>query len=192
VPGSFYLRQSLDGHYVKGPGTRRKLRELRVGHWKKDGRWLHLDATLVFVDKTERDVIFSMDSKRSHRLHDGAGYSLNPRRKPSKTRPASSSTSSAASTKRPSAKGDAATIKRPSAKDKRPTARSRTTLEEATRLIHDLLKGGDWVSSNYIHDQLRGDVSDGMFGRVKTALNIEHRRVKEGGRVVYQWRLPVN
>jgi hypothetical protein len=46
------------------------------------------------------------------------------------------------------------------------------------------------VSSNDIHDQLRGKVSDGMFGRVKAALNIEHRRINEGDRVVYQWRLP--
>src|SRR5256885_16816023 len=26
-----YLRQNLDGHYVKGPGTRKKLRQGRVG-----------------------------------------------------------------------------------------------------------------------------------------------------------------
>lgn len=69
------------------------------------------------------------------------------------------------------------------------TVRSRQKLEEATTLIQEMLKGGDWVNSKDIHQKLRGKVSEGMFGRVKAALNIEHRRIKDGDAVVYQWRI---
>jgi hypothetical protein len=158
LPGRFYLRQNLDGHYVTGPGTRsKKLREMRVGRWTQDGRSLRLAATLVFRDKTERDVVLGMDAKRSDRLPNGAATRFPPGwRSSGAARP----------------------------------ARARQTLEDATALVQELLKDGAWVSTEELHVRLRGKVSIPMFGRVKTALSIERRRVEVGDRAVYQWRLP--
>jgi len=48
----------------------------------------------------------------------------------------------------------------------------------------------DWVSSNLIHDKLRGTLSEPMFGRVKKELDVEHRRGRAGdGTPEVQWNL---
>lgn len=61
----------------------------------------------------------------------------------------------------------------------------------AKELILGLLDGGDWVSSNEIHERLRDRVNEPMFGRVKTELNIPHRRTRgPGGKMRVEWRLP--
>lgn len=72
------------------------------------------------------------------------------------------------------------------------TACSKERLAEATELLSKELASGEWVSSNEIHRRLGKQVSEGMFGRAKQALGIEHRRVKpeDGGQAEYQWRLP--
>jgi hypothetical protein len=37
----------------------------------------------------------------------------------------------------------------------------------------------------------RGRIAEGMYGRVKSALEIENRRVKgDSGPATYEWRLP--
>lgn len=74
------------------------------------------------------------------------------------------------------------------------TAPSRrfANLETAVGLIRGELEGRGWVSSNEIHQKFQGQIAEGMFGRVKSALGIEHRRVKSeaSGKVQYEWRLP--
>jgi hypothetical protein len=57
-------------------------------------------------------------------------------------------------------------------------------------LIADRLEGGEWVPSTEIHRKLAKRVSEGMFGRAKAELGVEHRRVRDqAGRVRYEWRL---
>jgi hypothetical protein len=72
------------------------------------------------------------------------------------------------------------------------TQKSQEKLQLACTLISELLKGGEWVSSNDIHRALSGKVSEGMFGRAKQALGIEHRRIRgeNGAQAQYEWRLP--
>ena len=61
--------------------------------------------------------------------------------------------------------------------------------ETAKALVTDLLKGKGWVSSNYIHEVLREQLAEGMFGRVKTALHIPDRQVTNAeNKREYQWR----
>lgn len=68
--------------------------------------------------------------------------------------------------------------------------RSQEKFELACTLIRDRLAGGEWVSSRTIHAELGEQVAEGMFGRVKKELAIEHRRIRGEERVEYQWRLP--
>lgn len=70
------------------------------------------------------------------------------------------------------------------------TKRSEEKLEAACELVRNALASGDWVSSKAIHTRFAKRFSDGMFGRVKSALNIEHRRVVVKGKARYEWRLP--
>jgi hypothetical protein len=71
------------------------------------------------------------------------------------------------------------------------TARSREKFEQASALIAKEMESGDWVSSIAIHRKFKGKIAEGMYGRVKSALAIEHRRVKAGsGPATYEWRLP--
>lgn len=76
------------------------------------------------------------------------------------------------------------------------TAKAQQKLQNATDLIRGMLEtAGDeegWVSSNDIHRAFADQISEGMYGRVKAALGIEHRRVKPEGaeKPEYQWRLP--
>ena len=73
------------------------------------------------------------------------------------------------------------------------TTKSRERLAFACAEIKNLLSSGDWVSSNEIHKALSGKISEGMFGRAKSELKIEHRRVKgANGKAEYQWRLPAS
>jgi hypothetical protein len=64
------------------------------------------------------------------------------------------------------------------------------TLDEAKTLVFELLKDGDWHSSREIHNLLRPRFSEGMFLRVKRALEIEHRQVGGGEGSYFEWRLP--
>jgi hypothetical protein len=71
------------------------------------------------------------------------------------------------------------------------TTRSREKFEQACELIKGALESGEWVSSNSIHKKFNGKIAEGMYGRVKSALKIEHRRVKgDSGPATYEWRLP--
>jgi hypothetical protein len=71
------------------------------------------------------------------------------------------------------------------------TVRSREKFEQACELIKGELAGRDWVSSIAIHRKFSGKIAEGMYGRVKSALEIEHRRVKaDSGPATYEWRLP--
>jgi hypothetical protein len=71
------------------------------------------------------------------------------------------------------------------------SARSRQKFEEAKALILKELESGDWIPSKKIHEKLREKVSQGMVGRVKSELKIEHRRVKgDSGPETYYWKLP--
>jgi hypothetical protein len=71
------------------------------------------------------------------------------------------------------------------------TLKSQEKLAQAMELIGKELESGEWVSSNAIHKKLSGKISEGMFGRAKSALNVQHRRVKPagGGRAEYEWAL---
>jgi hypothetical protein len=70
------------------------------------------------------------------------------------------------------------------------TVRSREKFEQACELIKGELAGRDWVSSIAIHRKFNGKIAEGMYGRVKSALEIEHRRVKaDSGPATYEWRL---
>ena len=70
------------------------------------------------------------------------------------------------------------------------TVRSREKFEQACELIKGELAGRDWVSSVTIHRKFNGKIAEGMYGRVKSALGIEHRRVKgDSGPATYEWRL---
>jgi hypothetical protein len=65
----------------------------------------------------------------------------------------------------------------------------RASFEEAKVLISDLFRTREWIPSSEIHSKLEHRLSDPMFGRVKKALEIEHRRV--GGRDgQVEWRRP--
>jgi hypothetical protein len=68
------------------------------------------------------------------------------------------------------------------------TAKSQEKLVVACELIAEQLKAGEWVSSKQIHQRLAKKVSEGMFGRAKSTLDVQHRRVSEGGKPQYQWR----
>ena len=71
------------------------------------------------------------------------------------------------------------------------TTRSREKFEQACELIKGELAGRDWVSSIAIHKKFNGKIAEGMYSRVKSALAIEHRRVKaDSGPATYEWRLP--
>jgi hypothetical protein len=72
------------------------------------------------------------------------------------------------------------------------TKRSQERLEEAKVLIAEMLASGEWVSSREVHRRLAKKItSDGLFGRAKSSLGIEHRRVVDGkGKARYDWRLP--
>lgn len=63
------------------------------------------------------------------------------------------------------------------------TATKPTDLDNASDLIAGELADGEWHSSNEIHEKFAGEIPEGMFGRVKSALGIEHRSL-------FQWRLP--
>jgi hypothetical protein len=77
------------------------------------------------------------------------------------------------------------------AKENPRTTRSREKFEQACELIKGELVGRDWVSSIAIHRKFNGKIAEGMYGRVKSALAIEHRRVKaDSGPATYEWRLP--
>lgn len=71
--------------------------------------------------------------------------------------------------------------------------RNLATFEEAKDEIHSILKDGEWhASTGEIHKPLEHRLSDPMFGRVKKALRIEHRRVGGGEGSYYEWRLPAS
>jgi hypothetical protein len=72
------------------------------------------------------------------------------------------------------------------------TAKSRERLEKACELIAKELASGEWVSSNELHRKLNKEIAEGMFGRAKKELKVQHRRVKPaaGGRAEYEWALP--
>jgi hypothetical protein len=71
------------------------------------------------------------------------------------------------------------------------TLKSKERLARATELLSAKLPDDEWHSSNELHRELAKEVSDGLFGRAKQALAIEHRRVRrEDGGTEYQWRLP--
>jgi hypothetical protein len=71
------------------------------------------------------------------------------------------------------------------------TARSREKFEEASALIAKEMESGVWISSIDIQRKFNGKIAEGMYGRVKSALGIEHRRVKgDSGPATYEWRLP--
>jgi hypothetical protein len=71
------------------------------------------------------------------------------------------------------------------------TIRSREKFEQATALVAKELESGEWIASNEIHKRFKDRISEGMYGRVKSALGIEHRRVKaDSGPATYEWRLP--
>jgi hypothetical protein len=63
------------------------------------------------------------------------------------------------------------------------------TIEEAKELIGQALKDGEWHSSMEIHERFRSRMSEGMFGRVKRELRIEHRQVGGGEGSYFEWRL---
>jgi hypothetical protein len=70
------------------------------------------------------------------------------------------------------------------------TVRSREKFEEASALIAKEMESGEWISSIAIHRKFNGKIAEGMYGRVKSALAIEHRRVKgDSGPATYEWRL---
>jgi hypothetical protein len=65
------------------------------------------------------------------------------------------------------------------------------TFEEAKDEIRKILEDGEWhTSTGEIHEPLEDRMSGPMFGRVKKALRIEHRRVGGGVGSYYEWRLP--
>lgn len=65
------------------------------------------------------------------------------------------------------------------------------SLDEATELIREIVKDGEWHSSRVIHEKLRPQgVREGHFGAAKAALGIEHRRVGWGEGSYFEWRLP--
>lgn len=70
------------------------------------------------------------------------------------------------------------------------TKRSQERLALAIELVKSELESGEWISSKLIHERLGDRIADGMFGRAKKALAIEHRRIKAGDKVQYEWRLP--
>jgi hypothetical protein len=71
----------------------------------------------------------------------------------------------------------------------KPAGTRKATLEEAKILVSDLFRTREWIPSDEIHSKLESRVSEPMFGRVKSALEIEHRRV--GGRHGHvEWRRP--
>src|SRR5437764_1360789 len=72
------------------------------------------------------------------------------------------------------------------------TARSHQRFQEAKALLADYLSDGEWHPSNEIHNAFKDKIGEGMYGRVKSDLVIEHRRVKDetAGRALYEWRLP--
>jgi hypothetical protein len=64
------------------------------------------------------------------------------------------------------------------------------TLEEATELIREILKDGDWHLRRELGDKLGTRVRDAHFGHVRKALNIELRRNGWGKGSGFEWRLP--
>jgi hypothetical protein len=72
------------------------------------------------------------------------------------------------------------------------SVKSRERLAKACELIAKELESGEWVSSNAIHRKLNKEIAEGMFGRAKKELKVQHRRVKPaaGGRAEYEWALP--
>ena len=101
-------------------------------------------------------------------------------------------------TSRPTRKANAAVAAPPapaaeaqeSPKENPRTARSKERLALACSLIAKELESGEWVSSNEIHRRLNDEIADGMFGRAKKELGIEHRRTRgANGKPEYEWRL---
>lgn len=92
---------------------------------------------------------------------------------------------------KPNAK-QAAAAKRTPAENPR-AVKARENFEEAKVLIARQLESGDWVPSNEIHRRFKGKISEGTYGRVKSVLGIEHRRVKgDSGPAIYEWRMPAS
>ena len=57
-------------------------------------------------------------------------------------------------------------------------------------MIWEMLRDGEWHKSRDIHERFRPKMAEGMFLRVKKALQIEDRRVGSGRGSYYEWRLP--